>query len=74
MKPEYILKDKETSKDERYAIVRSIYDKLNVKQHADKKVNDLFGEAIKNLNNVVSNKNRKDELFAFAENLVDRKM
>ncbi len=69
-----ILKDKEMGKDERYTAVRAIYDKLNVKQHAEKKVNDLFGEAIKNLNNVVNNKNRKDELIAFSEALVDRKM
>ncbi|MDR0659949.1 MAG: polyprenyl synthetase family protein [Prevotellaceae bacterium] len=69
-----ILKDKEMDKDERYAKMRALYDKLNVKQHADKKVNELLAEAIKNLNNVTGNKNRKDEVIAFAENLVDRKM
>lgn len=69
-----VLKNKEMDKDERYTIVRSVYDKLNVRSYAEKKVNDLFGEAIKNLNNIVGNKNRKDELVAFAENLVDRKV
>ena len=69
-----ILKNKEMGKDERYSSVRAIYDKLNVKQHAEKKVNELFALAIKNLNNITNNKNRKDELIAFAENLVDRKM
>lgn len=69
-----ILKNKEMGKDDRYAAVCAIYNKLNVKEHAEKKVNDLFGEAIKNLNNVTHNKNRKDELIAFAEKLVERKM
>ena len=69
-----LLKEKEMDREERYDFVRSIYDRLNVKQHAEKKVSDLFGEAIKNLNNISGNKNRKDELIAFAENLVDRKM
>ena len=69
-----ILKDKQMDRDERYAKVRVLYDKLDIKQRAENKVNELFGEAIKNLNNLSANKNRKDELIVFAENLVDRKM
>lgn len=69
-----ILKDKQMDKEERYTIVRAIYDKLNIKELAEKKVNELFGDALKNLNNLSANKNRKDELITFAENLVDRKM
>lgn len=68
-----LLTNRDMDKDERYKQMKAIYDKLNVKEHADKKVNELFAEAIAHLNSIKQPDNRKADLICFAENLTDRK-
>ncbi len=67
-----ILTGKAMEKDERFAQVRGLYEKLNVREVADKRVSELFSEAIKCLDKVKQPDKQKELLLAFADSLIGR--
>ena len=59
---------------EKVKAVTEIYDSLGIKQLAEAKINDYFDKGLKCLDALKVDEERKTELRAFAEMLIDREV
>ena len=59
--------------EEKIAAVKAIYDKMNVREITDERINELFAEAISSLNDIHVEESKKVALHEFANKLLKRK-
>lgn len=67
-----LLDDHDMNKEEKIRSVKAIYNLLGIKQHAQEMVNKYFRKANTNLDQVLVEETRKEELRNLAINLIDR--
>ena len=59
--------------NKKIAAVKAIYDKVNIKEITDERINQLFAEAINSLKSVNVDESKKVALYEFANKLLNRK-
>ena len=59
--------------EEKITAVKAIYDKVNVREITNERINELFAEAISSLNDIHVEESKKAALHEFANKLLKRK-
>jgi geranylgeranyl diphosphate synthase type II len=63
---------KEFDKDEKVKAVRAIYDKLNIRQLAEQKMNGFFNKGLEDLEKLNASAHRKQPLIELTKQLIER--
>jgi len=67
------LTREEFDRDEKVQAVTGIFDKLHVREKVERKINSYYQASLENLKKLNTPDERKTEIFAFAESLMERK-
>jgi len=66
------LNNKSIAPEEKIKNVKAIYDTLNIRRYAEEKINEYFTCANEILNSIDVEPQRKEQLYTFAEQLINR--
>jgi geranylgeranyl diphosphate synthase, type II len=66
------IAEKDFDPQEKVDAIKSIYEKLNIREHAEKEMNSFFQLAMLHLNTIIADEEKKAAIKNFAENLMKR--